>query len=381
MLNIKFKQVRRREFDYVDNALSADNIGTRGEHLTFCEERIKHDTGVHSVFMTNSATAALDVIANAFPRSCKNGEIIFPSWTFASTVSPFVRAGFKPVFVDVDYKTLNITTDSIEPALSFETVAVVVTHYGGVAADMMPIKKLTDERGLFLIEDAAPAYLTPGVGMMGDFAVFSFNDTKNIGCGEGGALVMRDYGKTLGAPGLRQIVGDLLHKGTDVTRARKEKRQYQWTELGLAPQMTELTAAVLWPELIKAVSITKIHQVIWHNYRRGLASLTRAVVQQPFEGNGHSYWLSFPTPIVRNHFMEFMAIAGIETSRHYQALHTSPAGKRYGVCRGLMAHTSAAESCIVRLPLHPGMQDDVMEIAKQVILCANSALARASQTS
>lgn len=381
MLNIKFKQVRRREFDYVDNALNADNIGTRGEHLTFCEERIKHDAGVHNVYMTNSATAALDVIANALPRHCKGGEIIFPSWTFATTVSPFVRAGFKPVFVDVDYKTLNISYDMIEKGLSCETQAIVVTHYGGMAADMMPIKQLCDERGLFLIEDAAPAYLTPGVGMMGDFAVFSFNDTKNIGCGEGGCLTISDKYGSLSGLKLGAVVDQLMHKGTDVTKARVEKRQYEWTELGLAPQMTELTAAVLWPELINAKQIINTHQMIWHDYRRGLASLTRAVKQMPFDGNGHCYWLLFPTPIVREHFMEFMRIAGIETSKHYQALHTSPAGKRYGVCRGSMAHTSAAESCIVRLPLHPGMQDAVMDIAKQVILCANSALARTSQTS
>ena len=377
---ISFAQRRERnDLDYVREAIETDQLSTRGHALDQCVARIKEQIDISNIYMTSSATAALDVIAQALPRSCAGGEIIFPSWTFASTVTPFVRAGFKPVFVDVDYQTLNITDETVEKGLSDETVAVVVVHYAGVKANMLPIKKLTQEQNLFLIEDAAAAYLTPNVGMLGDFSVFSFNDTKNIGCGEGGCLGIKDISNTLGGFELMGVVDELLHKGTDVTRARKENRQYTWTQLGLAPQMTNLTAAMLLPELLSARSVTKQHTAIWHNYRRGLASLNNTIKQMPFDGNGHFYWLLFPTPNIRKHFMEFMNIAGIQTSRHYQALHSSPAGRQYGTLRGDQWISTVAESCIVRLPIYPAIFPHVMRICDQVIKCANSALARATQ--
>ena len=379
---IKFQQTRQnRDMDYIEEATLHGYCGTRGPHIDRCIQRIKEHIGVGEVLLTTSATMALDIAAQALPEHCKGGEVIIPSWTFPTTVTPFLRAGLQPVFCDVDYRTLNMTYETVEAVLSSKTVAVVVVHYAGMAADTAEIKRLCDERSIWVIEDAAPAYLTPGCGQIGDMAVFSFNDTKNIGCGEGGAFIINSLSPNPKlAASMMTTIDALFHKGTNYTAAKNGLVElYTWVENGLAPQMTNLTAALLLDELNAAKHIIEKRLIVWKKYQELLVNLPNGIIQMPQAGNGHFYWLMFPSPMTRKIFMELMTHTEIETSRHYMALHESPMGKTFGRVGTDCTVSLMAEKCIVRLPIHTMMTPgQVAHVSDHAVKCARVALSAAT---
>ena len=117
-----------------------------------------------------------------------------PSYTFVSTANAFVLRGCKPVFVDIGSDDLNLNMDLVEEAITKKTKALVVVHYAGIACEMSKAIEICKKHNLFLIEDAAQAigskYKDKFLGSLGDLGTLSFHGTKNITCGEGGALLI-----------------------------------------------------------------------------------------------------------------------------------------------------------------------------------------------
>lgn len=375
-----FKQIRERKMTPAMNTLREDRLGVRGLCIEACIEIIKKMHGFQNVILTTSATAALDMVAQFLgPLGDRHGpeEVIIPSWAFPTTAAAFLRAGFTPVLVDVERDTLNIDVGEVEKAITQKTVAIVAVDYAGVTARLQELRILCDKYDLYLIEDAAPAFDAPLLSTLADFTIFSFNDTKNIGCGEGGALCWNSL-----HPG--RSLDMLANKGTNVSAFRRgEVELYGWTAPGFAPLMTELTAAVLLPELQRAADIVHTHQRKWSDYAKGLSGLNKIWKQSTQIGNGHCYWLLAPMPMARANFIASMNRQGIECQRHYQALHNSVMGKT--MCR-IQAHgydqnlsiSSMAESCLIRLPLHPGVKA-IPAICHTIIKTADAAISATTQ--
>ena len=223
-------------------ALGAGKLAGGGVNTKACEAFLSGQLDGAHVLLTHSCTAALE--AAALLLDLKPGdEVIMPSFTFSSTANAFALRGAVPVFVDIRGDTLNIDERLIEPAMTSRTKAVCVVHYAGAPAEMDAVVEIARKHGLAVVEDAAQAigssYRGRPAGTLGDIACFSFHDTKNIGCGEGGALVVRD-------PELARRAAILAEKGTNRTAfLRGEVDKYTWLDVGMSLLPGEVEAAML----------------------------------------------------------------------------------------------------------------------------------------
>jgi dTDP-4-amino-4,6-dideoxygalactose transaminase len=295
-------------------------------------------------------------------------EVIMPSFTFVSTANAFVLRGGVPVFVDVREDTLNIDESKIEAAITPRTRAIVVVHYAGMACDMDAIREIARRRGLLLIEDAAQAlgasYRGRPLGSLGDLAAISFHETKNVICGEGGALLVN-------SPELVERAEIVREKGTNRSKfLRGDVDKYTWVDVGSSFLSSDILAAFLWAQLEAADAINEQRMALWRRYHEGFADAERAgrarrpVVPDAASPNAHTYFLILPDAAARTHFIQALRREDVHAVFHYVPLHSSPAGKRYGRSSGGMEATDAMSARLVRLPLWIGLapqQDHVID--------------------
>jgi dTDP-4-amino-4,6-dideoxygalactose transaminase len=302
-------------------------------------------------------------------------EVIVPSYTFVSTASAFALFGAKPVFVDSDPLTLNISPVLVEAAITPRTRAICLVHYGGVACDMEALLDIAARHNLVLIEDNAHGlfakYKGRSLGTFGSLATQSFHETKNITCGEGGALIIND-------PTLVERAEILREKGTDRSKfLRGQVDKYTWVDIGSSWVMSDLLAAILYGQLQRADTINGQRVAIWDRYHSELAEwadrhgLTRPHVPSGCEHVGHVYHLRFRQAEQRTRFIDHMKQHGVSCVFHYQPLHVSPVGRRFGGFPGQCPVSEHAGDCLVRLPLFNSLsaadQSRVIEAAKSFI--------------
>ena len=184
-----------KEIEYIKNCYDLGQLSRDGFYTLQCKKWLENNTGSKLALLTHSCTAALEM--TAILMDLKEGdEIIMPSYTFVSTANAFVLRGAKPVFVDIDKDTLNMDVELIEKNITSKTKAIVPVHYAGVGCNMDKILDLSKEYNLKIIEDAAQgilaSYKNSVLGSIGDLGCYSFHETKNIYCGEGGALLINN---------------------------------------------------------------------------------------------------------------------------------------------------------------------------------------------
>jgi dTDP-4-amino-4,6-dideoxygalactose transaminase len=288
-------------------------------------------------------------------------EVVVPSFSFASTAGAFALRGARVVFVDIRGDTLNMDEGLVEEAITERTRAIVPVHYAGVACELDSILSVAGRHGLVVVEDAAQAVLATyrdrPLGAIGDLGVLSFHETKNVMCGEGGALLLRDDRFVRSA----EIVQE---KGTN-RRAyyRGQVDKYTWVQLGSSYAPSEINAAFLWAQLEQGDAITDERMRIWCRYHQGFAELEergdarRPVVPVHCGHNAHLYYLLAPDALRREALIEHLARCGVNAVFHYVPLHESPAGARYGRVAGSLATTADVSARLVRLPLWVGMND------------------------
>jgi TDP-4-keto-6-deoxy-D-glucose transaminase len=329
--------------------LAGDNAASRA-----AEAYLREALGIGHALLTPSGTAALElaaILAGLGPGD----EVVMPSFTFSSTANAVVLRGATPVFVDVRADTLNIDVEQVRPALSERTRAIMVVHYAGVPCDMDPIMELAAKADLTVIEDAAQAlharYKGRAAGALADMGAFSFHETKNIHCGEGGAF-------TCQADNLGRRAEIVREKGTNrAAFFRGEIDKYTWIDVGSSFLPSELNAAFLAAQLERSRQITGRRLEIWSEYHqafRGLgeAGLARLPhIPEACEHNAHIYHLRLPSLERRTAVMRALREKGVQATSHYVPLHASPAGLRYGRQVGDMANTDAAGEGLMRLPL------------------------------
>ena len=349
-----------REFDYIREAVAAGQLAGNGQFTRRCQSWLQAHLGAPKVLLTHSCTAALEMCALLLDLR-PGDEVIMPSFTFVSTANAFVLRGATPVFVDIRADTLNIDESRIEAAITPRTRAVVVVHYAGVACDMTSVADVARRHGLTVIEDAAQglmaSYRGRPLGALGDLAAFSFHETKNIQCGEGGALVMNDARWA-------ERAEILWEKGTDrskFTRGLVDK--YTWVDLGSSFLPGEVTAAFLWAQLEAAAEITAARMALWQSYARACgelrdAGIVASVIPADCTHNAHLFRVLLPRQVPRAELIADLNRRGVNAVFHYVPLHSAPAGRRFGRAAGELSVTDDSSARLVRLPLWVGMGDD-----------------------
>ena len=353
--------IGKHDLELLSESISAGHISGNGPFTKQAEARITEILGIDKTLLTTSCTHALEMAALLL-RLQPGDEVIVPSFTFVSTASAFMLYGAKPVFVDVRQDTLNIDIDQVEAAITSRTKAICVVHYGGIACEMERLVKISRDHNLVLIEDNAHGlfekYKGKYLGTFGALATQSFHETKNITCGEGGALIIND-------PSLSERAEILREKGTDRTKfLRGQVDKYTWVDVGSSWVISDLLAAILYGQLLRADEIYLQRIKIWSRYHNELASWASSnsvitpTVPDGCEHTGHVYHLRFQRGIQRDKFIEHLKNLSIYAVFHYQPLHLSTVGRSIGGKDGQFPITESAGDCLIRLPLFNTMSED-----------------------
>lgn len=328
-----------------------------GRFTRECEARISTLSGCREAYIVPSCTAALEMmclIAGMEPGD----EVIMPSFTFVSTANAFALRGVVPVFVDVDPVTLNICPVKAEAAITDKTRAIMIVHYAGVACDMRGLCALADAHGIDLLEDAAQAlgasWMGQPLGSFGRLAGISFHHTKNISCGEGGALLVNREDD-------RQKAEFIRDKGTNrADFLRGQESKYEWLVLGSSYLLSELASAVLLGQLERVDDLNAKRMRLWARYHEafdGLSDVRTPSIPTGAGHNAHIYHLRLPTRQFRDGFCQAMKARNIVAAPHYVPLHQTPGGRLYGRAHGNLDVTCDAAETLVRLPLFSAMTD------------------------
>jgi dTDP-4-amino-4,6-dideoxygalactose transaminase len=363
---IRFSQpvVAGREFDYLREALGQGQLSSNGPFTRRCQSWLATTLNAPHVYLTHSATAALELAA-LLTEIGPGDEVIMPSYTFVSCANAVALRGATPVFVDICANTINVDPGQVESAITPRTRAILAVHYAGVPCDMDPILALARRHDLIVIEDAAQAlmatYRGRPAGTLGHFGIFSFHDTKNVISGEGGAMVVNDAHFTERA----EIA---WRHGTD-RRAfdRGERQLYTWLDLGGSFAPSEVVSAVLLAQLECADVITRARHELWSRYHSAFVNLEadgivrRPVVPDDVTHNAHAYYLLLRDQPARDRFIAAMRASGISTPFHFVPLHDSPGGRRYARPHGDLPVTRSVAEGLVRLPLWFGMEDNLQD--------------------
>lgn len=332
-----------------------------GPYTRACEQWLEAALGARRALLTHSGTAALEMAAlllNVQPGD----EVIMPSFTFVSTANAFVLRGAVPVFVDIRPDTLNMDETLLTGAITPRTKGMAPVHYAGEACAMDAILRTARINGLWVVEDAAHALLATYdgryLGTLGDLGCLSFHETKNIICGEGGALLIN-------SETLAERAEIIREKGTDRKKfARGEIDKYTWVDIGSSFLPGDMVAAFLYAQLEQAHAIIQARCKLLARYDELLTPLeTEGLIRLPRRSensvcNGHLYYILTRSPDERSRLIRFLKDRGIMAVFHYVPLHSSPAGLRYGRCAGDLTVTEDLSGRLLRLPLFFEMSDD-----------------------
>jgi dTDP-4-amino-4,6-dideoxygalactose transaminase len=362
------------ELERVRAALSSQLSGD-GPFGRQVERRLAELLGARRVLLTTSCTHAMELALLALGIG-EGAEVICPSFTFVSTANAVLRVGARPVFADIEETTLGLDPRDVERVLSPATVALLPVHYGGLACDMDGLLGLARQRGLRVVEDAAHALGARlsgrPLGTLGDAGCFSFHETKNITCGEGGALALQDEALIRNAEIMRE-------KGTNrAAFLRGEIDRYTWVAEGSSYVLSDVLAAVLDAQLDKLDEIQARRSRISSAYRDGLADWAEAhQVRLPptlpdRQSSHHTFHLLFDSEADRDRCMDRLRGAGILATFHYVPLHESSMGQRVGGASGSgLPVTERVARCLLRLPLYAQMQEGD---AERVVAAVRSSL-------
>ena len=375
-LAIPFNLPDINDFDLAQfgDAIAEGHTSGNGPFTQCVETMLQSTLSLGHALLTTSCTHALEIAAllcNLQPGD----EVIVPSFTFVSSASAFALFGARPVFVDCRQDTLNINASLIEAAITPRTRAICVVHYGGVACEMEQIMAIAKTHNFLVIEDNAHGlfakYKGNHLGTFGQFATQSFHETKNITCGEGGALLINDEQYIERAEILRE-------KGTNRSRfLRGQVDKYTWVDIGSSWVMSDLLAAILWGQLQRADQINSLRMILWERYDRELRDwaeqhgVLRPFVPRDCQHVGHVYHLRFQEGSQRERFIAHMRNLNISCVFHYQPLHISPVGMRFGGYLGQCPVAEKAGECLVRLPMYNTLtesdQSRVIEAVQQFL--------------
>jgi dTDP-4-amino-4,6-dideoxygalactose transaminase len=355
-------------------ALGSGKLSGNGPFTHRCESALESLSGAGRVLLTSSCTAALEICA-ILVDGTPGDEVVVPSFTFVSTANAFAMRGIRPVFADCRPDTLNIDERVLERLITPRTRAIVAMHYGGVACEMDAIVDIAARHNLMLIEDNAHGlfgkYKGRSLGTFGALATQSFHETKNVTCGEGGALLINDLSLVERAEIARE-------KGTNRSRFfRGQVDKYTWVDIGSNYLCSELQAAMLAAQLESVPDIQARRRAVWDRYDAELTEwcaaqrIRRLAVPDGAEHPAHLFALLMPSAAARKALINYLGRQGILAVFHYIPLHLSPMGIRLGGAAGDCPVAEDVSERIVRLPFYTDLSDDeqtsVIETVKSFV--------------
>lgn len=344
-----------KELSHIKKVFKNKNFQGVGEYTSKCEQLISKKIKNKQVLLTDSCTSALDIVALLIKDNVKD-EIIIPSYTFTSTASAFLKAGFKIVFAEIDPLTAMIDIQDVKNKLSKKTRAIVTVHYGGLASKIKELKHLCNKQNIFLVEDAAQAFDcfldNKAIGTFGDFGCYSFHETKNLHAGLSGALVIKNKKYFNRASSIRE-------RGTnrrDVISGLKKK--YSWVEIGGSYYPTELQSAFLFSQLEYSYKNKNYRKKIFNLYKKNLNKLKQSgkihfnLFEANYKFNYHAFYIMVKIEKSSEGLRKFLLNKNINAYIGYVPLHSSKMGKILGYTSASLPKTESIAKTILRLPIH-----------------------------
>lgn len=359
-----------KELYYIAQSVLGGHIAGDGLFTKKCQALMEERFGATRILLTHSCTAALEMAATL----CEVGpgdEVILPSFTFVSTANAFYLRGAKLVFVDIRPDTLNIDEKKIEGAITGDTKVIVPVHYAGVACEMDTIMKIAREHNIYVVEDAAQGvnskYMDAFLGTIGDIGTYSFHETKNVICGEGGAIVINNEKFIERAEIIRE-------KGTNRSKFfRGEVDKYTWVDLGSSYLPSDLLAAFLYAQLENMEAINKRREELFNYYYRTLIPLANdgnfslPYVSGECQTNSHLFYIILEDEDTRTALTDHLKSKGILAVFHYLPLHLSPVGRSMGYTSDRLPVTESMSCRLLRLPFYYDLkQDEQSEVVNSI---------------
>jgi len=353
------------ELKYIKQAVLSRKISGDGDFTKKCSRFIEDRYKAKKVLLTTSCSTALDI--SAILLDIKPGdEVVLPSFTFPSTANSFLIRGAILRFVDIRPDTLNIDESKIEEAINSNTRAIVVVHYAGVPCEMDAIVKVAEKYSLKIIEDSAhgmeSCYGNRYLGTIGDIGCYSFHETKNVICGEGGAILVNNESLIERAEILRE-------KGTNRSKFfRGEIDKYTWVDIGSSFLPSEVTSAFLYAQLENIDMICTKRNRMWGYYYKSLENLEiKGYIKRPASidnkntHNGHIFYILLENSNLRKQLLDYLKSRGILAVYHYLPLHLSPMGIKMGYRKGQLPVTEDISERLTRLPLYYSLSNREQE--------------------
>lgn len=345
-----------KELKYISEAIQNAHISGNGPFTEraemLLEEILDHPS---KVLLTTSCTHALEMAAILLDLK-PGDEVIVPSYTFVTSALAFHMHGAKIVFSDIKPETLNLDEKLLQKLITEKTRAIIPVHYGGVSCEMDQILDIATKNNIVVIEDNAHGlfgkYKGKNLGTLGHMATQSFHETKNVSCGEGGALVINDNSYVERAEVIRE-------KGTDRSKFfRGQIDKYSWTDRGSSYVMSDMLAACLCAQLLESEMIQEKRSERWEFYNSNLKgwakenSVDLPSVPEYCEHPSHLFYLLMPSESTRNALINFLKENDIQAVFHYLPLNSSPMAKKIGSNGREMPVTENVSKRLLRLPLY-----------------------------
>ncbi|SKB37091.1 dTDP-4-amino-4,6-dideoxygalactose transaminase [Salegentibacter holothuriorum] len=364
MIPFNLPYITGNEISYISDALASGSHAGNYNYNNRVKDLIFQKYGLEGVFLTPSCTAALEM--GALLANIQLGdEVILPSFTFSSTANAILIFGAKPVFCEIRPSDMNIDVSQIEKLITPRTKMIIPIDYAGVPCDIDEIMIIAEKYNLTVMQDCAQSYgsLYKGEisGEKAHLACYSFHDTKNFSCGEGGALVVNK-------PEWRERAEYMAEKGTDRTKVIDGlQNKYSWIEKGSSYLLSDILAAMLLAQLEKEEEIKEKRKIIYDTYLSKLKKYESQgyFVIQHFEEykktNYHCFWLIFNSNRERELFIDLMKRKGIAAYSSYVPLHSSKMGLQLGYKKNDLPLTEDLAGRLVRLPLYPNLKTEDLE--------------------
>ena len=358
------------ELEQLKKLVSNKELESNGKFTKFASFYLEKKYKLKKALITHSCTGALELAALLLNFK-NNEEVIVPSYTYPTSVSSFIRAGFKIRYADIDNNTLSLNIDDIEKKVNNRTKAVVVTNYGGISCDLLRLKKMLKKKNIFLVEDNAQGLNSKinnkYLGTIGDLGCVSFHVTKNIHCGAGGALFINNSK-------LKDKAIEIWDKGTNRYLFKKKKlKRYEWTTLGSNFYPSELQSAFLINQLQNVDNNMKYRKKLFFKYYKKLNEIQFRkffrTIQIPKynSSNFHNFYLIFNNKRLRINLQNFLYKNKVSAHTHYYPLHLSKFGKKFYKNENLKI-TENINNSMIRLPLHNNLTlSDIEKINSLII--------------
>ena len=352
MIKFNIPYLSGRESEFIKDVIENNSFQGDGPFSKRVESVLAQKFAYKKNFLTSSGTQALEM-AGLLCNVRKGDEVIMPSYTFSSTANAFILRGAKVKFIDVNPDTMNWDENLLDNAITANTKALVPVHYAGVSCNMEKVMRIAKDNNLLVVEDAAQCIFSffkdKALGSIGDFGILSFHETKNIQCGEGGAISINN-------PEFHRISDIIVEKGTNRKEfLNGEVDRYTWVNQGSSYLVNEMTSAFLFAQLMDVEKVVDRRLLLWNRYYdmlRENENLELQRIPSYAKHNGHIFYIKVKNKEIRNRLMLYLKQKGIDSRTHFVPLHSSPFGLKNSEFIGEDKYTTTGYDRLLRLPMH-----------------------------